>query len=335
MTKTPPALIDSFGRHVRYLRLSVTDRCDFRCTYCMAEDMVFLPRSEVLTLEELSTVATAFAELGVSRIRITGGEPLIRRDVEQLLHSASALREVTDLSITTNASHLEEKAQTLKDAGVDRLNISLDTLDPKRFKTLTRHGDLAKVLRGIDAAQKVGFKRIKINSVILKNVNFDEAADLARFALEGGMDISFIEEMPLGEIHSHARNVEFVSSSELQNMLQQSFTLTPSQHTTGGPSRYWQADDFDNLIGFISPHSNNFCGDCNRVRVTASGKLLLCLGNEHSVDLRHILRSNPAETQVAELKHAIVASMAIKPEKHEFNLDEAPQILRFMNATGG
>lgn len=326
-------LIDSFGRQVTYVRLSVTDRCDFRCIYCMAEDMTFLPRKDVLTLEEFALLGRAFAELGVTKIRVSGGEPLIRKDVIQLFESLGAINSINDLCLTSNGSKLTELAKPLVDAGVHRINVSLDTLNEQRFKDLTRFGDLNTVLKGIDAALNAGFKKIKLNSVVMKNYNLQEAADLATYALERGMDISFIEEMPLGEIHSHSRDVEFISSDELRNQLSNSFELTATNEDTGGPSRYWKAKGYNAKIGFISPHSHNFCDTCNRVRVTASGRLLLCLGNEHSVDLRTILRAHPGE--IEPIKEALINAMAIKPEKHEFNLEEEPQILRFMNMTGG
>ncbi|ABD81617.1 GTP 3',8-cyclase MoaA [Saccharophagus degradans] len=326
-------LIDSFGRQVTYVRLSVTDRCDFRCIYCMAEDMTFLPRKDVLSLEEFALLGRAFAELGVTKIRVSGGEPLIRKDVIQLFESLGAINSINDLCLTSNGSKLTELAKPLVDAGVHRINVSLDTLNEQRFKELTRFGDLNTVLKGIDAALNAGFKKIKLNSVVMKNYNLQEAADLATYALERGMDISFIEEMPLGEIHSHSRDVEFISSDELRNQLSNSFELTATNEHTGGPSRYWKARDYNAKIGFISPHSHNFCDTCNRVRVTASGRLLLCLGNEHSVDLRAILRAHPGE--IEPIKEALINAMAIKPEKHEFNLEEEPQILRFMNMTGG
>lgn len=325
-------LRDNFNRSIRYLRLSVTDRCDFRCTYCMAEDMQFLPRKEVLTLEELTRVARVFVELGVSKIRVTGGEPLIRKDALLLLNALGALPNLDELCLTTNGSQLESMAADLHAAGVQRINVSLDSLNPLRFKQLTRYGDLQKVRRGIDRAVKLGFAKIKLNTVLMRNYNLDEAADLVRFAAERGMDISFIEEMPLGEIDSHKRDAEFVSSADLRMLLSKDFPLIQSTADTGGPSRYWQIDNHPTKIGFISPHSENFCASCNRVRVTASGRLLLCLGNEHSVDLKAILRDGNDDHY---LKAAIVEAMQIKPEKHEFRLDEAPQILRFMNATGG
>lgn len=327
------ALIDQFQRQVTYLRLSVTDRCDFRCLYCMAEDMTFLPRKEVLTLEELARVARIFTELGVEKIRVTGGEPLIRKDIGHLFRALGQLPHLRSLCMTTNGSHLAEYAQELADAGLQRINISLDSLKPDRFSKLTRYGKLEKVLEGLDTALRVGFEKIKLNTVLMRHFNLDEAQNLARFALERGMDISFIEEMPLGEIQSHVRNVEHVSSKELRETLSRYLALSPVNDSTGGPSRYWKVNGYTARIGFISPHSENFCATCNRVRLSASGRLLLCLGNEHSVDLRDVMRANPHRD--APVIDAIFAAMHIKPERHFFDLETEPQILRFMNATGG
>jgi cyclic pyranopterin phosphate synthase len=325
-------LKDTFGRKIDYLRLSITDRCDFRCIYCMAEDMKFLPRKEVLSLEELTRLGQAFVDMGVSKIRVTGGEPLVRRDALVLFQQLGQIQQLQELCLTTNGSQLLDMAQPLVDAGVNRINISLDTLHQDRFKTLTRYGDLNTVLKGIDAAIKAGFKRIKLNAVLMKNYNLDEAIPLAEYALDRGIDISFIEEMPLGDIQSHARDVEFISSEDVRRILSKRFNLSSDTFVTGGPSRYWKADGYSGKIGFISPHSENFCAACNRVRITASGRLLLCLGNEHSVDLRSVMRTHAGNR---ELKQAIIQAMEIKPEKHEFDLAQEPQILRFMNATGG
>ncbi|MFQ3323543.1 MAG: cyclic pyranopterin phosphate synthase [Pseudomonadales bacterium] len=333
----PNKLIDRFGRHINYVRLSVTDRCDFRCVYCMAEEMTFLPRKEILSLEEIEIIARVFTELGVSKIRLTGGEPLIRKGVLRLTQKLGALTGLDELTITTNGSQLATMAKDLQQAGIKRINISLDTLKADRFKSLTRTGDLLKVRQGIDAALAAGFERIKINAVLLKGRNDDEAVDLVNFCREHKLDISFIEEMPLGVIDEHNRAVSYLSSDELKNTIEQAHTLTASDDKTGGPSKYYRMADSDIKVGFISPHSHNFCGDCNRVRVTVEGKLLLCLGNEHSVDLRAILRqqSGDANNIKDALKTAIVNSMTIKPERHYFNLDNEPQIVRFMNATGG
>jgi cyclic pyranopterin phosphate synthase len=327
------SLIDGFGRPIHYLRLSVTDRCDFRCVYCMAEDMQFLPRDQILTIEEMTWLAQAFTELGVYKIRITGGEPLIRRNINQLWRNLGALPLLKELTLTTNGSHLAQHAQALVDAGVKRINVSLDSLDANKFTQLTRTGNLAQVLDGIDTAIAAGL-HIKLNSVILKNRNSDEILPLVRYAVDKGMDISFIEEMPLGVINDHARNEEFISSKQVRQVIAQSFDLTASNKNTGGPSQYWQVNNSASFIGFISPHSNNFCSSCNRVRVTAEGKLLLCLGNENSVDLRAIIRNNPNNMDV--LKQHIIDSMTHKPEKHHFDhSSDEPDIVRFMNMTGG
>ena len=326
-------LIDRFGRQVNYLRISITDRCDFRCVYCMAEDMTFLPRAQILTLEEIYTLAETFTELGVGKIRITGGEPLVRKGVLGLLEKIGQLPALDELVMTTNGSKLDKNAAFLKAAGVKRLNISLDTLDANKFKELTRSGDLDQVLKGIRVARKTGFKRLKINSVILKNRNHKEVTDLVQFAIDQGIDISFIEEMPLGFVDHHNRAEAYYSSDSIKSDLEQRFTLLSSTEQTGGPSNYYQVQGTQTRVGFISPHSHNFCSTCNRVRLTAEGRLLLCLGNEHSVDLKRVLRSNPGNSEV--LRQAIIDSMSIKPEQHHFDIKEQPVILRHMNATGG
>lgn len=290
-----------------------------------------MPRSEVLSFEEIVRLSQIFVNLGVEKIRITGGEPLIRKDICALFEKLGQVSGLNELTVTTNGSRLQQYAQTLANAGVKRVNVSLDTLNPILFKKLTRFGDLAEVLRGIEVARKVGFERIKLNAVLMKNQNADEAEALAMYALERDMDISFIEEMPLGEISSHQRHAEFISSAELREQLAQRLTLKPDNYQSGGPSRYWKASGYSGRVGFISPHSDNFCASCNRVRVTASGRLLLCLGNEDSVDLRTLLRQHDDQT----VANAISNAMHIKPERHHFNNDEQPQILRFMNATGG
>jgi cyclic pyranopterin phosphate synthase len=330
---TEPVLIDNFGRRVNYVRISVTDRCDFRCVYCMSENMTFLPRAEILTLEEIVQLARAFTELGVEKIRITGGEPLVRRNVLWLFEQLGQLPKLRELVLTSNGSQLAKLANPLKAAGVRRVNISLDSLQPERFARLTRVGDLSKVLSGIDASLAAGFERVKLNSVILKNRNHDEVSDLVRFAMNRGMDISFIEEMPLGVVGDHDRAEAYYSHDELLRDLQREFTLAPSAESTGGPSRYFRINGSDSRIGLISPHSHNFCASCNRVRVTAKGRLLLCLGQEHSMDLRQILREQPGDMDL--LKSAIRQSMQLKPKGHDFQLDEQPVILRHMSVTGG
>jgi len=339
----PPALIDSFGRAITYARLSVTDRCDLRCLYCMAEDMTFLPRTEVLSVEELVLLGKTLCELGVTKLRITGGEPLIRRGIIELMQELGKIPQLKELCLTTNGTHLVQHAQALKDAGVDRINISLDSLKPARFKQLTRVGDVTQVFEGIKAAQQAGFTRIKLNCVALKHFNAEEAPQLVRFALSEGLDISFIEEMPLGKIDGHGRSAEFVSSAELRKQISNRFPLHQAQSmtdqlptdqiSTSGPARYWRVGGFDSHIGFISPHSENFCSTCNRIRVTATGKLILCLGQENSVDLRPVMRNSATPEQA--LREALLNAIVHKPEKHNFDLVGEPQILRFMNATGG
>ena len=329
----PTQLIDRFDRQVTYVRLSVTDRCDFRCVYCMAEDMTFLPRDRILSLEEMALIGQAFTELGVEKIRLTGGEPLIRQGITHLVETLKSNPGLKTLAMTSNGSQLPSLAEPLINAGLDRLNISLDSLKPERFRQLTRTGSLKKVLTGISAAQAAGFKNIKINAVILKGRNDDEVIDLINFARDQQLDISFIEEMPLGDIGARDRGESYCSSDELRDIISAVYPLTANQVSTGGPSKYFAMQDSQTQVGFISPHSHNFCGDCNRVRVTAEGRLLLCLGNEHSLDLRAVCRSNPG--QLEPIKAAIVNAMALKPEKHEFDLNAAPQIVRFMNMTGG
>ena len=326
-------LIDDFGRRVSYVRLSVTDRCDFRCVYCMSEEMTFLPRAQVLTLEEMGMIARAFTEMGVEKIRLTGGEPLVRRGIEQLVDEIGALPGLKDFTMTTNGASLRKHAKRLHDGGMQRLNISIDSLDPDRFRQLTRTGDLAKVIDGLRAAQEAGFERIKLNAVILKGRNDDEVLDLVEFARNEGVDISFIEEMPLGDVSDHRRDETYCSSDEVQALIESRYPLVPSTETTAGPSRYFKMADSPSRIGFISPHSHNFCASCNRVRVTVEGRLLLCLGNEHSVDLRAVLRRHPGDMQA--LKTAIVNALPLKPERHHFTTDGDVQVVRFMNMTGG
>ena len=326
-------LIDAFGRTVDYIRLSITDRCDFRCTYCMAEDMTFLPRDEVLTLEECARIVKVFASLGVSKVRITGGEPLVRKNALWLFEEIGKMLGVNELVTTTNGSQLEQQAQQLKNAGVRRINISLDTLQTDRFKQITRVGDLAKVLRGIQAAKEVGFDNIKLNVVLMRDVNDDETLDLVNFAIDQGLDISFIEEMPIGEVN-HSRDASFISNQETLTTIQKHFSIIPSTQDTGGPARYWQIANSHTKIGFISPHSHNFCESCNRVRISCKGELFLCLGQEDKIELLPILRANPNND--APIIDAIINSMKIKPQGHDFDLKRAqPAVVRFMSHTGG
>ena len=327
-------LIDRYGRVVNYLRVSITDRCDFRCVYCMAENMVFLPRSEILSLEEIQFICRGFVELGVSKIRITGGEPLVRQGALGLLQELGGLPGLNELVMTSNGSQLGRLAADIKASGVKRINISLDTLDPAKFKALTRSGDIEQVMMGINAACAAGFERLKINSVILKNRNHQEVCDLVQFAVERGIDISFIEEMPLGGVDGRNREEDYYPSTAIRQDLARRFTLQAlPDFKTGGPSDYFLVAGSCSRVGFISPHSANFCGSCNRVRLTAEGRLLLCLGNEDSVDLKAVVRRHPGN--MAYLQQTIIAAMHLKPEKHGFDIREQPIIMRHMSATGG
>jgi cyclic pyranopterin phosphate synthase len=299
----------------------------------MSEQMTFLPRQEILTLEELELVAEAFVHLGVKKIRVTGGEPLVRSGVTGLLEKLSQIKGLETLALTTNGSLLGEMASTLKSSGVQRINLSLDTLSPDRFRAMTRVGDLHQVLKNLDIALSQGFERIKLNTVVLRDRNHDEVCDLVAFAVQKGIDISFIEEMPLGLIDSHDRNEAFYSSDAIRKDLDRHWQLKPLELTTGGPSRYWALQGTSIRVGFISPHSQNFCGSCNRVRLTAEGKLLLCLGNEHAVDLRAVIRATSGDIET--LKKTIIEAMAIKPERHHFELQTQPVIFRHMSVTGG
>lgn len=326
------SLSDSFGRKIEYLRLSITDRCDFRCIYCMSEDPCFLEREQVLSLEELAFIGRAFTELGVSKVRLTGGEPLVRSDCDRLVAQLAALPGLKDLSMTSNGSRLAKLAPALKAAGLNRLNISLDTLKSELFTTLTRNGKLERVLKGIDVAKAAGFDRIKINAVILKGRNENEIIDLLEYCRKKQLDIAFIEEMPLGVMEERSLP-RHMSSSDVREIINQRWPLSLSSKRTGGPARYYSMADSPIHIGFISPHSHNFCHECNRVRVTAEGRLLLCLGNEHSLDLKQIIRSHPGDIDV--LKQAIFEAIQRKPKEHHFDDPNQVQILRFMNSTGG
>jgi cyclic pyranopterin phosphate synthase len=323
---------DSFGRKVTYLRLSVTDRCDFRCTYCMAEKMQFLPREEILSLEECLKVARTFVEMGVSKIRLTGGEPLTRKDLPWLVERLRQLPGLSELTLTTNGSQLVRFAQPLAQAGIDRVNISLDSLDADTFQRITRTGNLSQVLAGIDAAIAAwGSRHVKLNTVLIRDINHLEAQGLAQFALSRGIDISFIEQMPLGETDHHQADSYF-SNADMLPLLKQHFELIPSLENSGGPARYWRVSGSESRIGFISPHSHNFCADCNRMRVTAKGELYSCLGNVGMVELLPAVRAGDME-QVREL---ITNAAHLKPQAHTFDMSHSePQIVRFMSRTGG
>lgn len=332
-TFTTPKLIDQFGRTVDYIRLSITDRCDFRCQYCMAEDMTFLPRNQVLSLEECARIIKVFVQLGVTKVRITGGEPLVRKNAMWLFEEVGKLQGLQELVLTTNGSQLTNYASSLKQAGVKRINISIDSLNAERFKNITRTGSLEKVLAGLQACIQEGFEGIKINTVLMRGINDDEAIDLVQFAIDQKIDISFIEEMPLGEVN-HSRDNTFISNADTLKLLQSKYSLLPSTISTGGPAKYWQVAESPTKIGFISPHSHNFCESCNRVRITCQGELYLCLGQEDKIELMPLLRDYPYDD--APLIQAILDSMKIKPKGHDFDLKRAaPAVVRFMSHTGG
>lgn len=325
-------LVDKYGRQISYVRLSITDRCDFRCTYCMSEKMTFLPRDQVMSLEECLRVARVFVGLGVSKLRITGGEPLVRPNALWLLEQLGQLDGLRELVLTTNGSQLDRYAPALRNAGVKRLNISLDTLNAERFKAITRIGSLEKVLQGITAAQQAGFVHTKLNVVMMKGFNDDEFSDLVQYAVDEQLDISFIEEMPLGAIAG--RSETYISSQETLARLQQRFELIPSAESSGGPARYWRIPGQQTRIGFISPHSHNFCDTCNRVRITAKGELYPCLGHNDATALLPLLRQHPEDDSA--VRQAIMDSMGIKPKAHDFNHQmDTPQVVRFMSMTGG
>lgn len=330
---TQSILQDGLGRKIEYLRISVTDRCDFRCVYCMAEDMTFLPRQQILSLEEIERLARLFVARGVRKIRLTGGEPLVRRGVVDLCARISALPGLRELVMTTNGSQLTRLARPLAEAGVKRLNISLDSLNHERFRSITRTGDLQQVLDGIEAARDAGFERVKLNTVVLKGRNHDEVQALAAYALERGLDITFIEEMPLGEV-GRERGEAYCSSDEVRSLLAERYRVIDSAENSGGPARYLRVDGYpDSRIGFISPHSHNFCDTCNRVRLTTEGRLLLCLGHENSLDMRALVRRHPEHDEP--VSEALERALQHKPARHEFSVGGEVQVLRFMNATGG
>ncbi len=331
------ALIDPFARPISYLRVSVTDRCDFRCTYCMAEHMQFLPKKDLLTLEELDRLASAFVRLGVEKLRITGGEPLVRRDILTFFRAMSrhlqtgALKELT---LTTNGSQLKRFAGELADCGIRRVNVSLDTLDPQKFQDITRWGKLPQVLGGIEAAKAAGM-RVKINTVALKGFNEDELFDLLAWCAKEDNDLTFIEVMPMGEMGEELRLDQYWPLKDLRARLAERFTLTELAERTGGPARYVRIEETGQKIGFITPLTHNFCESCNRVRVTCTGELFMCLGQEDNADLRAPLRASESDEL---LEQAIRAAIARKPKGHDFDYSRqkvAGQISRHMSHTGG
>jgi GTP 3',8-cyclase len=331
-----PALIDPFGRHVSYLRVSVTDRCDFRCVYCMAEDMTFLPRKDLLTLEELDRLCSAFISQGVKKLRLTGGEPLVRKGIMTLVESLSrhlksgALEELT---LTTNGSQLSKYAKDLALHGVKRINVSVDTLDPAKFKQITRWGDLSKVLEGIQAAQDAGLS-VKINAVALKGVNEHEIPSMIRWCHDRKLELTLIETMPLGDIDGD-RTDQYLPLSVVRAQLQDHFNLIDDPHRTGGPARYMTVQETGGRIGFITPLTHNFCESCNRVRLTCTGTLFMCLGQEDAADLRAPLRASEGNDL---LNAAISEAISRKPKGHDFIIDRThnkPAVSRHMSVTGG
>jgi cyclic pyranopterin phosphate synthase len=330
---TQRAMIDRFGRHITYLRVSVTDRCDFRCVYCMADDMTFLPRRDLLTLEELDRLASAFVARGVRKLRLTGGEPLVRRNIMWLIRSLARHlgQGLDELTLTTNGSQLAAHADALAGCGVKRINVSLDTLDARKFREITRRGDLARVLSGIEAARRAGLK-IKINTVALRDINEDEIEDLIRWTHGQGFDLTLIETMPMGDIGID-RTEQYLPLSLLRTRLEQRFTLDDIGYRSGGPARYADVRETGGRLGFITPMTHNFCESCNRVRVTCTGTLYMCLGQEDAADLRAPLRASRDDRL---LHAAIDEAIARKPKGHDFMIERGERLLtRSMSVTGG
>jgi cyclic pyranopterin phosphate synthase len=332
----PAALVDPFGRTISYVRVSVTDRCDFRCVYCMSENMTFLPKADVLSLEELDRLCSAFVARGVRKLRLTGGEPLVRRGIMTLVGSLArhlVSGALDELTLTTNGSQLRKYARQLADHGVRRINVSLDTLDPDKFRAITRWGDLAQVLDGIDAAQDAGLA-VKINAVALKGVNEDEFPALIEWAHGRGMDLTLIEVMPLGDV-GEGRLDQYLPLSLVRARLAERFTLEDIDYRTGGPARYARVAETGGRLGFITPLTHNFCESCNRVRVTCTGTLFMCLGQEDAADLRSPLRASEGDDL---LQAAIDEAIRRKPKGHDFVIDrrhKRPALARHMSVTGG
>jgi len=332
----PAPLIDPFQRAISYLRVSVTDRCDFRCVYCMAENMTFLPKKDLLSLEEMDQLCGAFVDLGVKKLRLTGGEPLVRRDIMWLFRRLGARlgNGLEELTVTTNASQLSRFADELADCGVKRINVSIDTLDPEKFRAITRWGDLGKVMAGLDAADRAGIA-IKINAVALKGVNDGELADMLQWCGDRGYDMTVIEVMPMGDIGGEDRLDQYLPLSLVRARLAERFTLTDIPYKTGGPARYVSVKETDGRLGFITPLTHNFCESCNRVRLTCTGTLYMCLGQDDDADLRAPLRASADD---ADLHAAIREAITRKPKGHDFIIDRrhsGPAVARHMSVTGG
>ncbi len=331
-----PQIVDPFQRNITYLRVSVTDRCDLRCQYCMAERMNFMPKTELLTIEELTRICANFVSLGVKKIRVTGGEPLTRRNIISFFEQLSQLQKthtLEEIMVTTNATHLSQYAQRLFECGVKRVNVSLDTLDPDKFKEMTRGGNLLKVLKGIEDAQLCGLK-VKINVVVLKNFNDQDIAELIIWAHKKNMDITLIEVMPMGDIGSDRIN-QYVPLSVIKDNLAERFTLTPIDFRTSGPARYDYVEETGGRLGFITPLTHNFCTQCNRVRLTCSGQLYMCLGQSDKADLKAIIRQGGSDTDI---QNAIKKAIQLKPKGHDFTIThpgQKPSLERHMSHTGG
>ena len=327
-------LLDPYRRPVTYLRVSVTDRCDFRCQYCMAENMTFLPKKDLLSLQELERICTTFIELGTKKIRITGGEPLVRKNVMQLFENLGSrlTNDLNELTLTTNGSQLHKYASDLYKFGVRRVNVSIDTLNPSLFSNLTRRGNLEQVIASIEEAKRVGLK-IKINTVALKNTNEDELVDIMTWAHSNDCDMTIIETMPLGEI-DYDRKDQFLPVSKVKKNIEEKFNLKKSNHYTGGPSRYYEVNETGKKIGFITPLTHNFCELCNRVRLTCTGKLYMCLGQDDSADFKEAARS---VNWKKDLKEAVIEAISRKPKGHDFVIrrKQAPSVKRHMSVTGG
>ena len=328
-------LVDQFNRHISYLRISVTDRCDLRCVYCMKEKMTFLPKNEILTLEEMERLCDNFIDLGVNKIRLTGGEPLVRKDIIKLIKKLNLKKENTNLNeitLTTNGSLLEKYAKNLKENGINRLNVSLDTINLKKYNEITRFGNLNQVLLGIKEAINNKIK-IKINTVVMKNFNEDELEDLIIWADNFNIDITFIEVMPMNETDT-SRHLQFVPLDKVYEKLDKKFFFKKNSHNTGGPAIYYNGKGISIKVGFITPLTNNFCANCNRVRITSTGKLYMCLGQNNHIDFRNILRNDYSDDYI---KEKINYALSIKPKKHDFLIEEntKPYMQRHMNVTGG
>ena len=322
-------LQDPFNRKINYLRLSVTDRCDFRCQYCMSEDIEFMPKHQMLTIEEMNRLANIFINLGVEKIRLTGGEPLVRRGINELIEKLSQHTKLKELTLTTNGSQLDQKMDVLKQSKIKRINVSLDSLCSENFKKITRIGNLNEVLANLEVAKE--YFQIKLNTVLMKNVNDHEIVDLVSYAVKQNFNISFIEQMPLGEI-GYDRSSSFISSNDAKKIIEKKYSLEENNKRTGGPAVYMKIKGSNSFVGFISPHSRNFCDSCNRVRVSADGYLHLCLGHNEKVNLIEPLRAHHSDHAVEKL---IIDSLLSKPKSHEFNLQNKTNVIRFMSHTGG